>query len=95
MLSHWLDDVGLTGTGVESQVRNISVGPLQLSQDHGTHSPALLIRPQSLGPAPAPKVDGTMHVALRSYHDDPQGQEGREMTEKNKGAKLVWFFSLF
>lgn len=61
LLIRWL---GPTRTGVESQVGDISVGPLQLSQNHSTHRPALLVRPLSLGPAPAPQVNGPMHVVL-------------------------------
>lgn len=58
---------GLTWAGVESQVGNVSLSPLKLSQQHSTHGPALLGRELSLGPAPAPQVDGSLHVALRCY----------------------------
>lgn len=64
MQLQWLEQAGLTGTGIESQVGCICVGPLQLSQDHSTHGPALLVGPLSPGPAPAPQVNGAMQDVL-------------------------------
>lgn len=55
---------GLTRAGVESQVGNFSVGPLQFSKNHSTHCPVLLVRPLSLGPVPAPQVNGVVQVVL-------------------------------
>lgn len=59
--------LGLTRTGVEGQVGNLSAGPLQLGQNHGTHCPALLVGPLSLGPAPAPQVNAAVHVVLGGW----------------------------
>lgn len=58
------DDLGLTWAGVESQVGDLSIGPLQLRQNHSTNGPVLLARPLGLGPAPAPQINGAMHVVL-------------------------------
>lgn len=79
----------LTRTGVESQVGNLSVGPLQLSQNHSTHCLALLVRPLNLGPAPAPQVDATIQVVLGCYHNWPSAQRlGKKMRKGKSGIGI-------
>lgn len=56
--------VAPTWTGVESQVRDLGGGPLQLSQHHSAHLAALLVRILGFGAAPAPQVDAAMKEVL-------------------------------
>lgn len=56
--------VAPTWTGVESQVRDLGGGPLQLSQHHGAHLAALLVGFLGFGAAPAPQVDAAVQEVL-------------------------------
>ena len=57
----------LTWTGVQSQVRNLSAGPLQLHQNHSTHTQALLIGSLGRRSAQTPQIDTAVEKVLRSW----------------------------
>lgn len=84
--------VAPTWTGVESQVRDLGGGPLQLSQHHGAHLEALLVGFLGFGAAPAPQVDATVQEVLGGWrnHKQPHGatQEKKENKKKRQTEQV-------
>lgn len=79
--------VAPTWTGVESQVRDLGGGPLQLSQDHGTHLAALLVGLLGSGAAPAPQVDAAVQDVLGGWRKQKQSDGATQEKQRSR-----WLF---
>lgn len=82
--------VAPTWTGVESQVRDLGGGPLQLSQDHGTHLAALLVGLLGSGAAPAPQVDAAVREVLGGWRNQKQSHGATQEKQRDKHRTGQW-----
>lgn len=82
--------VAPTWTGVESQVRDLGGGPLQLSQDHGAHLAALLVGFLGFGVAPAPQVDAVVQDILGGWRNQKQRHGATQEKQRDKHRAGQW-----